>query len=571
MTVLSDLSWLTEQLITNRALASAFSSGYELYESGALGNPLAFPWELRATLDGPPWGQVRIAFGPQGLERTWCTIHGDQFCEHVVALGLTGVHRPESFEQPPDPHGLLAGLAKEELLSLIDTMLQREPSLGSLVQLAAPSTRKSAGEAVFRRMAARALRHDDPARVSLELGDLIRLAHEMADQRHWERAGSVYQAVLAELADGYGRRLLGRDEDWGIKTAAADCIEGLEYCLTEGRPRGERNRQWLDTVLTAALTDVTTGGVEFAYGAIDTVLDHASPGEWPALEQRIRAALAGAVGRHRETLVDWLVAWRQRNGRPAEADDVVRELGTEQQRLVLMAREGRVATAVDRARREFADRPATITRLADALVQSGAAAEAVALVAGLAGGAEVRPAYLEWLAWHYRQQGETASALHWYRELFLRQPEVRKYFVLRRVAGEMGVWPEVRTEILDRLEAEGKTDRLLEIAVVENDNERILALFDRLTPERAAAFRPIVAGAVAKTHPRRAFYLYRAMVAEAMATGDPAAWREAAGHLAEIKKLPADARPEGEEYLAALKAEYGHLPAFRYELARAGL
>lgn len=142
-----------------------------------------------------------------------------------------------------------------------------------------------------------------------------------------------------------------------------------------------------------------------------------------------------------------LVGWWEKYGRQKEAAAVVRELGTPEQRVLLMIEEGKVEDAVELALKNLAHLPGVMIRVADALASAGAGEQAAALIDGQVQGKNPHWSYLEWLTGYHQEHGDPAVALAYRRKLSLEHPSVKEYAALRRAAVKLGVWEQVREEV----------------------------------------------------------------------------------------------------------------------------
>ncbi|MGQ9533204.1 MAG: SWIM zinc finger family protein [Desulfotomaculales bacterium] len=565
---------LTEARVRALADPQSFERGRSYHRNGAVVNPVRRGMELRGECRGSrnrPYG-VRVRFDGQDIAEASCTCPRGGFCKHIVALLLAYVHEPESFRELTPLEELLAGLGREELVSLIGDMVDREPSLLALVELAASGARGSVEAASFREQARLALRHDEPDLVAADLRAILGVAERKIAKEDWLGAGAICNALLEVLSSEYAG-LYDMDRDGEIAVVAHDCIEVWSECFARARPDARTRLEWLQTLLEAELADVELGGIDFAVGALDLILEHATEGQWAVLEDRVRGMLEQSDGWKREALVRILVAWREKQGRHGEAGNLVQELGTPEQRMLWLAREGRADEAVALARLHGRDKPGLITEVANELVEAGAREQAVSLVTELAEGEDFHWGYVEWLAEHYRNREDWEAALKWQRTVFLRHPEVKAYTVLEDIGKNLGVWDRVRSEVLNAPEVQKRPHVLLEIALHEKDLARALELLPRASGYGWRNYKEMVAVATATERPKDAIALYKQLVEEAIGRRKREAYREAAGYLARIRTLcrRTGAERDWESYLAGLRVKYTRFRALQEEFDRAGL
>ncbi|MCS5696252.1 SWIM zinc finger family protein [Desulfofundulus thermocisternus] len=569
-----NLPRLTESHIRDMADPQSFERGRNYYNDGAIIDPVRQGMELRGECSGSRYQpyRVRVRFSDKGIVEASCTCPRGGFCKHIVALLLAYVHEPESFRELAPLEEMLARLSKEELISLISEMIEREPSLLVLVELSASAARGHVDAASCRRQALRVLRHEDPLLIEADLRGMLNMAERMAAKEDWFGAGTVCHALLSVLSSEY-EDIQFMDEEGDIAVVAGDCAELLGECLAQGRVDARTRREWLQTLLEAELADIRLGGIDFASGAFDVILEHATEEEWAVLEERIREAMEESNEWKKEMLVRMLVSWREKHGRHEEAGDIIRELGTPEQRMLWLVRDGKPAEAVAIARQHCLDKPGLITRLAGELVEAGAREQAVTLLTELAQGADSHWSYVEWLAEYYRVHGDWGAALKWQRRVFLQNPRVKSFIDLEYIGKKLGVWEQVRSEVLHTPEIEKKPHVLLEIALHEGDVARALELLPRASGWGWRNYKERVAGAAEKERPEDAIALYKELVEEAIGRRQRGAYREAAGYLCRIKTLcqRTGAQEDWEDYFAALRRKYARFPALQEELNGAGL
>ncbi|MGB9663056.1 MAG: SWIM zinc finger family protein [Moorellaceae bacterium] len=568
------LPLLTEAYIRNLADPQSFERGRNYYHNRAIIAPVRQGREIRAECSGTQYEPytVRVRFNDKGITEAFCTCPRGGFCKHIVALLLTYVHEPESFRELVPLEEMLARFDKEELISLIREMLDREPSLMSLVELSVYATRGNVDAASCRQQALRALQHEDPGLIEADLRRILNIAQGLAMEENWVGAGVACHALLSVLAYGY-EDINFMDEEGCLAVVASDCVDLLGECLEKGDVEARTRWEWLQTLLEAELTDVRLGGIEFASGAFDVLLEHATVEEWPILEERIREALRGSADWGREMLVGMLVSWREKHGRHEEAGRIVRELGTPEQWMRWLVKEGKPDEAVAIARQHCLDKPGVITTLAGELVEAGDREQAVTLLTELAEGANSHWSYVEWLASHYRAHEDWEAALKWQRRAFLQNPKINSFTVLQHISEKLGIWEQVRSEILHTPEMEKQPHVLLEIALYEGNVARALELLSRVPGWGLRDYKKRVARAAEKERPEDAIALYKELVEEAIGRRQRVAYREAGGYLCRIKTLcqRTGAQESWTDYLAALRRKYARFPALQEELKEAGL
>jgi len=567
---------MDEAYVRRLADEQSFQRGMAYYLNGAIREPMRQGAQLWGKCYGSqdePY-RVKVVLRENGIREASCTCPRGGFCKHIVALLLTYIHEPGAFRDINSLEAMLASFSKEDLIALIGNMVQREPSLLALVErTVAMPPGSSVDIASVRREVWRALRHEDPSDIEADLRDLLSMAENLAQKGDWLGAGTVYREVLDALVASYDDELQGMDYDGAIAAIACDCVDGLSECLDEGDYDSDTRQAWLATLMEAELADIKLGGIDFASGAFDIIIEQATKEEWPLLEERVRELIPESDDWERERLVNILVAWRENYGRYNEACQIIHELGTVKQRMFLLVREGKPGEAVALAKEHFTKKPGIIINLAQALADAGAADYSVAFLIQLANSEESHPGYLEWLAENYRKNGDLEAALKWQRAVFLQSPAVKSYEILREVGERLGVWEEVRTGVLKELKDKNNYGKLIEIALHEGNVTRALELLPRAQGGGWHDYRAEVARAAEEKQPLDAIALYQEIVETAIGWRQRKTYRQAAEFLRRIKGLyeRLGCRGEWEKYLAALRKEYARLPALQDEFNKAGL
>ncbi len=574
----SNFSWLTEEYIRQLADGQSFERGMNYYTGGNIRYPLRQGMELSGECYGSQWKpyRVRVVLSNNGIREASCTCPRGGFCKHIVALLLTYVHEPDSFKVLTSLDAMLARLSREELISLIGDMVQREPSLSAVVDLAvATAGGRSPDMAALNREVKRALSLDDPFEIEMGLRNILRTAERLARKEDRAGAGAVYQTVLDALTEIYGNELLNMDDDGAIAAIACECVEGLSECLHRGDCDRNTRQAWLMSLMEAELADIEMGGIDFAGDALDAIFEHAGEQDWELLRECLCEHIPKSGEWERERLVGILVAWEERNGRHEQARRLIQEMGTAEQRAFLMVRDGEPGRAVALAKQHMRDKPGIIMRLAGALADAGAGDHAVALLTELAGSKDSHPDYLEWLANYHSRNGELDEALKWQRRLFEQYPTLKSFRELRQICEELGVWPQVRNEILKMLERKRKKQAgiLIEIALEEGDVARALELVPGIPPVDWDDYRGKVARAAEEKHPREAIKLYLEMAEAAIALRQRKHYSYAAGLLCRVKNLyeRLGEQADWKNYITALKNKYARFSALHEELRKAGL
>ncbi|TEB07964.1 SWIM zinc finger protein [Pelotomaculum schinkii] len=508
--------FLTEEQIRKLADGSSFRRGIDYYESGNISNPVRQGKELRGECYGSrdqPY-RVRVVLKKNGIEDASCSCPRGGFCKHIVALLLQYIHEPDSFEDVASLNTILARLSKEELIALIGELVLRDPSLASVVGLAAGTSKGQLLDvAALNREVQRTLRRHDPYDIETDLRQILQMAERLAEKEDWRGAGMVYAAVLDAMAQSYPDELQEMDESGDIACIAQDCEEGLKECLESGVIDKKTKRGWLITLLDAELADIEMGGIDFAPEVGDVILRYADKQDWEQLAASIRERIPKSDRWQRECLVNLLAGWEEQHGKLEQARQLVREFGTLEQQIFLKVEEGRPEEAMTLAKQHLRDKPGAIKQLADALVEASAGELAVSFLTELVA-EKAYSGYLEWLVAHHRQD-KPEVALAWQRQVFQQLPTLKSFQAMRQLGEQVGVWPQARTEALETVTQKKNGGLLIEIALDEGDVARALELLPQVVSGHS--YKGEVAKAAESEHPREAIKLYQGMAEEAIA------------------------------------------------------
>ena len=138
---------LTEKQIRDRASDQSFQKGLAYYKSGAIYNPARQATPSGVTLtaqcegSSAPSYRLHVELDGGGVRSASCTCPYDWGgdCKHIVALLLMYIHQPDEFSEQKSVNELLAGLEKDALVTLIVLLVERDPDLYNVVELAIPA------------------------------------------------------------------------------------------------------------------------------------------------------------------------------------------------------------------------------------------------------------------------------------------------------------------------------------------------------------------------------------------------------------------------------------------------
>ncbi|GAB4332680.1 MAG: hypothetical protein OHK0047_20840 [Leptolyngbyaceae cyanobacterium] len=566
---------LTQAQIRELATEQSFERGELYYRQGAIFNAMRQGLELRADCQGSTIYHVQAKLNQQGLESSRCTCPYDWggLCKHQVALLLTYIHDPQQFQVIPPMSELLAAHSREDLVALIGRMIQRHPELLYLVELSAPHPANQPMEmSTYRRKAQQALRQEEPEEIAEGLEGLVAAAKQLLERGDWLNAGALYHLLLEELTVSYDYEMFEIDYDGDVACMTQDAIEGLSQCLSKAQDLDAKvRRDWLMALFEAELKDLELGGIDFAAGASEALLEWATNEDWEWLEPQIRAAIAKHDRWAKEQLVNLLAQRQQQSGRGQAASDLIHELGTPEQRAFLLVEEGKFEDAIAIAEESFSHLPGLVTQFADALLKANRSDLALQWISQQPDN-PTNYGYKHWLSQFHRTHGNPELALQMDYEQFQAHPSFPGYLELRKFAQSLGTWKSLRSKVIQQLEQSKQTIVLIDIAVEEGDGDRAWQLL-RSDPRSQFTRAEVVAKAIEATHPQDAIALYNQLANRFIEQRNRGAYQSAASYLKRVKALheATQTQEDWRSTIQQIRTKYARLPALQDELNRAGL
>jgi uncharacterized Zn finger protein len=122
---------LTDADIANFIGDPYFERGLHYYLNGHIFDPIRRGQQIEGYCSGSevePY-HVVVSFNKAGPSGDSCSCPMGGGCKHVVALLLTWAHKAKSFIKRDPTETTLHDKSKEELITLVQAMLKREPGL----------------------------------------------------------------------------------------------------------------------------------------------------------------------------------------------------------------------------------------------------------------------------------------------------------------------------------------------------------------------------------------------------------------------------------------------------------
>jgi hypothetical protein len=626
------LAPLTEQEIAAQTDANSFKRGRGYARSGHIFRAVRREDTLRARSHGSSGGpylvEATLAKADQAKRKkrnpvTYsCDCPRGGFCKHVVALLLTWIEQPESFEVRPPVAEVLAKKSREELVALIGMMLRENPDFEDLLDLpvliaGAPGD-EPVDERAIRRQITAAMRdtngygrggwYDDGSyaatRIAGKLERLTELASSYANTGHWRNTVRVSATFVEELAPQYQpyydqnsdlASLLSQTDD-----TLADILDAQDGLTDDSRLSTDERKRLIDAILTIWATDINAGGVDFSYHGPEAIA-------------------RGATAAEQHYVADWLRRWMQSlsSNEPnwykqaairflstlaGDAGLSDRELLAEyrnaalwEDATALLLELDHIDEAVALAARHL-NQPTTLLPFADRLLATRnprRIEQAISLVDDLLWeheGENIRAdqALREWLEQQYARYGKPEKALEIARSRFKATPNKSTYDAVKTAALLLDQtahpWAPLRKELLAALRKGSEWYALMDIHLELGEAADALKALEQSQKSKRAAwsygwgvspdqYAARVAAAAEQDFPDDAVRLYQQVAESLIGARNRPSYQNAAGYLARIWNV-LETHGRGEEWpplIGELRQRFKTFRALQEELDVLGL
>ncbi|MEM9907071.1 MAG: SWIM zinc finger family protein [Cyanobacteria bacterium P01_D01_bin.44] len=565
----------TEADLKKLATPQSFDRGQSYYRGNSIENPMRQGNKLSADCWGSQRYRTQVTLSNHNITHAKCTCPYDWggICKHQVALLLTYIHEPDSFQALDSLSKMLSSHSREDLIGLIAQMVERSPDLLRLIEISAIQTSDQPFSiSTYQRQMQKAMNLDDLEAIVDILDMLKGQAEQITLNGDWHNGGRLYDMLLSEMTVGYSWSLQEIDYDGEVACYANDFARGLAECLAH-MPPGEKIRiDWLDSLLEAVFHDIDIGGMDYAYPAFDGVIEQATQDEWQVLEARIQDKMVNAEDWDRRALVRLLTKRQEHLGNPGAADALVHELGTPEQKAFLLIQEQRFDEAIAIAHQHFTDKPGLVTRLADALLQAKQPEKALHYITEQIQRGN-RYSFTDWLIGYHQHYGDPKDALNVELDRFWTTVHQHSYQRLRQVADQLKQWDTLKPQLLKRFKKEKYWSLLLDIALEDQDADAVLTYLKKLKNWEQFKYYAPVAKLVSKTHPDKALELYQALVQRLIDQRGRESYRAAAQYLLQVRQIITEQQSveAWSRYIGGVRSHNKTLRALHDELAKAGL
>ena len=577
---------VSEEAISDWVGSQSFQRGRSYFKNDAVFDPRRQGSVLKAWCQGsmPQPYRLHVAFGADGIEEAHCScpVGAGGHCKHVGALLLTWLDQPGAFRVVAELDTALEQRSKGELIGLIKQMLQLQPDLETLLEVALPGgdrRRTLVDPQTYRRQVMSAfLRGADDWMTSWgmasEIGHTVRIGDGFLAHDDYTDARIVYQAVLQETMEHFE---MIHDEEGSLHEVVDRCVQGLGHCLAGEGDDAAAREDCLRAFFEVYRFDVDYGGIGLSDAVPELILEHATDEEKRVVAGWVRAAVPAGNSN------SWSGNYRRQGyGRflldleEADLDDeaylnICREYGCLTDLVDRLLMLGRFDEALAEAEpvRDY-----ELLLLADVFHQYGCAQRVEPLLAQrLETSQDHRLA--AWLKERHKEREEWAEALVLAQQLLQQRPYLAGYQEIREIARQLGVWQELQLELLAAWRAAQQFSLLTEIYLEEGEIEQALKLA-KARKSRSYLYTDQlirVAQAAAETHPHAAIDIYCQQAESLIEARGRGNYQLACTYLTNVRDLYGQLaqEPTWTGYITRLRERHQRLPALMDEMNKAGL
>lgn len=574
---MSSIPRISKSIIAHWTDNVYFQRGQKYYEQGAIYEQQIQGMTIKSKCSGSQASFYRqeVLFDNKGIKSAECScpVGDGGHCKHTVALLLTWVNDPNSFQEVEEVDAILEKLSKPELIALIEQMIVQDPDLESLLELPlAGRENKPLNIKAIRRQAEQAFQGADfewgfAREIKRDLNPLLKLAAGYLSRDDAENSASIYIEIIETILDNENATL--GDEEGELLGVVYDCAEALGNCLPKISDSKKRI-EILQILFSVYQWDtIKIGGV----GAADCVPEILTRQTTP--EERVEIAKwthkilprgnSWSDGYHRETLGRLLL--------DLEADilddesylKLCRETGRLNDLIERLLKLKRIKEAEDAAR-VAEDYP--LFKTLEIFTTHGQASLAEKLVTERLKTIE-DDRLVDWLANRLKERGDLAGSLELEERLFWKYPNIDKYEILRKLAKKLNGWENLRSHIIRELESKKDFDFLVRLYLFEKEAGNALATLEKL-PERWGdhSLHIEVAQAAKKQYPQESIRLFTKEAERFINYRDRGNYSQAALYLREIRDIYRQLNEiqSWDKLIAEIRERFRKLPALQDEL-----
>lgn len=558
-----------------------FQRGLKYYEQGAIYEQRCEGMTLKSKCSGSqaPFYRQEILFDAKGIKSAECScpVGEGGRCKHAVALLLTWLNDPDSFQEVEAIDAILNKRSKPELVTIIKEMIEQEPDLESFLELPLSADEgKTLNIRAIRQQANRAFQGANfewgsTREIKKELNPLLKLAASYQSRNDAEDSSLIYETIIEAILDN--DNIATGDEEGELLGVIYDCAEELGKCL--GTIKDTKKRHEILQVLFSAYEwdSVKMGGIGAADCVPEILTTQTTAQERSEIAKWTREIMPEgndwSAGYHREELGGFLL--------DLEADildneaylKICRETGRLNDLIERLLELKRVKEAEDAA--QAADDYPLYNAL-DIFVkhsQTDLAEKLVTERLDIARNKKVDERLIEWLAQRLKQRGDLAGSLKLEECLFWNYPNIEKYEQLRKPAKKLECWDDMRIHIIGELEEKNGFNLIISIYLLEKEVGLALATLGKLKPHWGDHSLQIeVAQAAKKQYPQEAIRIFSTEARRFIDSRSRGSYSQAAQYLHEIQGIyrGLNDMDSWNRLIVEIRERYKKLPALQDEL-----
>jgi len=561
-----------------------FQRGQKYYEQGSIYEQRQQGMTLKSKCSGSqaPFYRQEVLLDTKGVISAECScpVGTGGHCKHTVALLLTWVNDPDSFEEVEVLDAILEKRSKPELIAIIRLMLEQEPDLESLLKLQLGGDESQPlNIKALRQQAERAFRGVDyyewgyTREIAQELNPLLKLAENYQTRNDPENSAAIYRAIIETILENTDAAL--GDEDGRLLGVMDDCAEALGKCLTiinEPKTRSEI----LQILFSAYRWDtINAGGVGAADCVPGILVIQTTAKERTEIAKWIRNILpkgdSWSDGYHREVLGGFLLDLEADKLDDEAYLNLCRQTGRLNDLIERLLKLRRVKEAEDAAK-AAEDYPLFKTLEVFVKFKQDDLAEKIImerLDVPINKDRETDDRLVEWLAQRFKERGDFAGSLNLEERIFWKHPNIEGYKKLRDLAKKLNHWDDLRCQIIAKVGDKKNVEFLIRIYLLDKEVGNAIATLDKL-PTRwgGSAVQIEVAQAAKKQYPHESINIFMKEAQRFIDQRNRGSYSEAALFLREIRDIYHDLKDmdSWSKLIADIRGRHKNLPALQDEL-----
>jgi uncharacterized Zn finger protein len=558
-----------------------FQRGLKYYEQGAIYEQRHQGMTIKSKCSGSqaPFYRQEVLFDEKGIKSAECScpVGDGGHCKHAVALLLTWLNDPDSFQEVEAIDTVLDKRSKPELIAIIKEMLEQEPDLESLLELPLGAEEsKPLNIKAIRQQANRVFQGADfewgyAREIKRELNPLLKLAASYQSRNDAENSALIYETLTESILDN-GDVAAG-DEEGDLLGVLYDCAEELGKCLDAIKDAKKRYKI-LQVLFSAYKWDsIKMGGIGAADCVPEILTTQTTAEERVEIVKWVRKIMPKgsdwSAGYSREVLGRLLLDLEADTLDDESYLKVCRETGRLDDLLERLLELKRIKEA-EEAARVVEDYP--LYKALDIFVKYQKIEIAEKLVTErleTIRSKEIDERLIEWLAERLKQLGDFAGSLKLEERLFWKYPTIDKYEQLRKLAKKLQCWENMRIHIINELEKKNNLELIIKAYLLEKEVGLALATLEKLSPRWGdRSLHVEVAQAAKKQYPKEAIDIFTKEAQQFIDYRNRDSYLQAALCLREIRDIDRDLTDMNSwnKLIAEIRERYKRLPALQDEL-----